>query len=65
MYILEVLFKALKNQNDYCQNWRSKFPMNKRGSINAGIMLAQRHRRWPNMISTSGEHIVFAGRLSI
>ena len=33
-----------------------------RYSPKLGLMLGQRRRRWPNIKSTSGEYLVFAGK---
>ena len=38
-------------------------PENTRRWPNAGLMLAQRRRRWANISPTLGQRLVFAGRV--
>ena len=42
-------------------NKNSRNPANTRRSPNDGTMLANRPRRWPNIVPTLGERLVFAG----
>ena len=41
--------------------WSPTFTANTRCLPSAGLMLAQRRRRWANIDPALGEHLVFAG----
>ena len=51
-----------RNSNQTCVAESSPFPVNTGRSSKADSMLGHRRRRWPNIESTLGEHLVFAGR---
>ena len=54
-------------QADDCYAWQmyrkkaGDFPANKRHRTNAGLMLGQRRRRWPNIKTALVQYLVFAG----
>ena len=48
----------------HTSNYR-QYPANTRHSVNVGIMLAHRLRRWPNIITTSAECFVLAGYIHV
>ena len=54
---LPVVFKGATRVSG---NVRQGLPANTTHSLNAGAMLCQRRRRWPNNVTALGERLLFA-----
>ena len=51
------LREITRKRDHYCV----RYPANTRRSLNVGTMLGQRRRRWPSIVPTLSERLVFTG----
>ena len=64
---LENMFAAIKSEHNNQKRWFniSSVKIYRRNRANAGLMLGQRRRRWPNIKPALAERLVVADRKPI